>query len=400
MERALKILCLNAGSSSLKLALYDLAAGETRLLAAAVERIGAPQGRLWVRGDGDRMLVDAAGSFADARAAVAAALDALARVAREPLAAVGHRVVHGGPDHTGPERVDARLVATLRRLVPLAPLHLPAALDAIAAVATRFPDIPQVAAFDTAFHRRMPALAQRFPLPRRLWDHEIRRYGFHGLSYEYVVSAIGADRLGRAVIAHLGNGASLAAVRDGISVDTTMGLTPTGGVMMGTRAGDLDPGLLLYLMRERGLEVDDLERLVSHESGLLGVSGTTADMRTLLAARAHDARAADAVAMFCDRLRQAIGGLAAVLGGLDTLVFTGGIGEHAAPVRAETCAGLAHLGIRLDESRNAAGAEVVSADGAPCTVRVVATDEDLMIARHTRAVVAGAAPSSPAAPRA
>jgi acetate kinase len=236
----------------------------------------------------------------------------------------------------------------------------------------------------------MPELAQRFPLPRRLWDREIRRYGFHGLSYEYVVATLGADARGRLVVAHIGNGASLAAIRDGVPVDTTMGLTPTGGIMMGTRPGDLDPGLLLYLMRERGLDVAACERLLNEECGLLGVSGTTADMRTLLARRAEDPRAADAVAMFCASVRRAIGAFAAALDGIDTLVFTGGIGEHAAPVRAEICAGLGHLGIAIDAAANAAHGPVMSASHARCAVRVVATDEDLMVARHTRDVVVGA----------
>jgi acetate kinase len=233
----------------------------------------------------------------------------------------------------------------------------------------------------------MPAVAQRLPLPRALWDAGIRRYGFHGLSYEYVVQAVGAAALGRAVIAHLGNGASLAAVRDGRSVDTTMGFTPAGGCMMGTRPGDLDPGVLVHLLAQRGYDAAALERLVERESGLRGVSGLTADMQTLLTRRADEPAAGEAVELFCYSVRKHVGALAAVLGGLDTLVFTGGIGEHAAPVREEICRGLEHLGIRLDARRNAAHAAVVSAAESRCTVRVVPTDEDLMIARHTRAAL-------------
>ena len=378
------ILCVNAGSSSLKVALFDMGADETRVASAAVEAVGADEGRLRVhdaRGD----TTETRATFSDVRAALESALDRLALDAPD---AVGHRLVHGGPDHAAPEPIDDRVLAALRRTVSFAPLHLPVQLECIDAVASRFPGVPQVACFDTAFHRTMPPVAQRFPLPRRLFDDGIRRYGFHGLSYEYIVVTVGAAALGRAVIAHLGNGASLAAVRDGRSLDTTMGFTPTGGVMMGTRSGDLDPGILVHLARD-GYDAAALERVVDGEAGLLGVSGIASDMKTLLERRARDPHAAEAVELFCYEVRKAIGALAAVLGGIDTLVFTGGIGERGAPVRAEICAGLAHLGIRLDPDENAAHADVVSAPGGACTVRVVPTDEDRMIARHTRNVVWG-----------
>ena len=237
----------------------------------------------------------------------------------------------------------------------------------------------------------MPAVAQRLPLPRALRAKGIQRYGFHGLSYEYVVATIGAATLGRAVIAHLGNGASLAAVRDGLPVDTTMGFTPTGGLMMGTRSGDLDPGVLVHLLAHEGFDAGAIERLVDHESGLLGVSGTTSDMKALLETRATETHAAEAVELFCYVLRKHIGAFAAVLGGIDTLVFTGGIGERAAPVREETCRSLEHLGIRIDRERNARHDPIISAPGSACTVRTVRTDEDLMIARHTRALLARSA---------
>jgi len=383
---AWRVLCLNSGSSSLKFALYDLNDGEARLASGAVEQIGTGSGRLWLRDAGDRLLEDSPGRFPGARAAVQAALGALAALGAATPAAVGHRVVHGGPDHDAPERVAPPLLAALRRLVPLAPIHLPGAIEVIEAVAERFPDLPQVACFDTAFHRRMPEVAQRLPLPRALWDLGLRRYGFHGLSYEYIVQSVGAAVLGRAVIAHLGNGASLAAVRDGRPLDTTMGFTPSGGFMMGTRSGDLDPGVLLFLLG-RGYDGAALERLVDHESGLLGVSGMTSDMKTLLEQRAHEPLAAEAVEMFCYQLRKYVGMMAAVLGGLDTLVFTGGIGERAAAVRWEVCRGLAHLGLRLDPGRNDAHQPVVSTSDSACTVRVIPTDEDLLVARHTRAVL-------------
>jgi acetate kinase len=334
-----------------------------------------------------RLLGESPGDFADSRTAVDAAFAAMEGHGLPAPEAVGHRIVHGGAGHVRPERVDGRLLAALRRLVPLAALHLPAEIDAIEAVAARFPGLPQVACFDTAFHRRMPELAQRFPLPQALWEREIRRYGFHGLSYEYVVATVGAAGLRRAVIAHLGNGASMVAVRDGEPLDTTMGFTPAGGFMMGTRSGDLDPGVLLHLLAHEGWDAAALERLVDREAGLLGVSGTTADMRTLLERRAADPRAALAVEMFCYQARKHVGALAAVLGGLDTLVFTGGIGEQAAPVRREICEGLGHLGVRLDPGRNDAHAAVVSSPDSACTVRVVPTDEDVVIARHTYAVL-------------
>ena len=308
-----------------------------------------------------------------------------------PPVAVGHRVVHGGPDHTAPERVDALLLAALRRLVAFAPLHLPSAIQGIEAVAARFPGLPQVACFDTAFHRRMPEVAQRFPLPHDLWHEGIRRYGFHGLSYEYIVATLGAAAQGRLVIAHLGNGASLAAVHHGQPLDTTMGFTPTGGVMMGTRSGDLDPGVLVHLMHAKGYDVRQIEHLVNHQAGLLGVSGISPDMKTLLEQREREPHAAQAIELFCYQLRKHIGALTAVLGGLDILVFTGGIGERAAPVRWEVCRGLAHLGVDLDPQRNAVHADVISAPGSACMVRVIPTNEDLMIVRHTRTLLVSTA---------
>jgi acetate kinase len=377
----LRVLCVNSGSSSLKLALYE---DDTLIASSAVEGLGLDEGRLTVRDETGRVVRDERGAFRDARAALRATLAGAALFSPD---AVGHRIVHGGADHAAPERVTPQLLAALRTLVPLAPLHLPAALAAIDAVGAQFPGLPQIACFDTAFHRRMPAVAQHLPLPRALRAKGIQRYGFHGLSYEYVVATIGAATLGRAVIAHLGNGASLAAVRDGLPVDTTMGFTPTGGLMMGTRSGDLDPGILVHLLAHEGFDAGALERLVDHESGLLGVSGTTSDMKALLDTRPIDPRAAEAVELFCYVLRKHIGAFAAVLGGLDALVFTGGIGERAAAVREETCRGLEHLGIQIDRVRNARHDPVISAPGSSCTVRVVRTDEDLMIARHTRALL-------------
>jgi acetate kinase len=251
-------------------------------------------------------------------------------------------------------------------------------------VTHRFGEVPQVVCFDTAFHGTLPIFAKRFALPAPLFDAGVRRYGFHGLSYEYVVESLGAEALRRGILAHLGSGASMAAVRDGRSVDTTMGLTPTGGLVMGTRAGDLDPGLIVYLLEHRGFDVHTLDRLVNHEAGLLALSGTSSDMRRLVRERATDERAALAVGAFCYHARKAVGALTAVLGGLDALVFTGGVGEHAPEIREEICRGLEYLGIALDGARNARGDAIISSGASSCIVHVVATDEERMIARHTR----------------
>jgi acetate kinase len=387
MEHA--ILCLNAGSSSLKFAVYRMEdAAEERVFSGAAEEISGPQGKFWLRGDGDRVLADRHQQFADHGTAVAAMFAGLAEQGTKDFIAAGHRIVHGGPFFSSPQKVDVRLRDRLQELVPFAPLHLPSQIAIIDELSKRSPELPQVACFDTAFHRNLPDVARRFALPQKLGDEGVLRYGFHGLSYEFVVSKLGADLGRHAIIAHLGNGASMVALRDGAPVDTSMGLTPTGGFMMGTRSGDLDPGVILYLLRQ-GWTVEHLERLVDRESGLLGVSGLTSDMRTLLEKRGPDTGACLAVEMFCYQVRKFIGAYAAVLGGLDTLVFTAGIGERAAEVRAEICHGLEFLGVELDAAGNARHAEVISRAGSACTVRVVATDEDLMIARHTRRVLLG-----------
>lgn len=384
-----RVLCLNGGSSSLKLALWEVGSGERALLRGAVEGIGRARTRLWLRAPGGEAIAERALSADDHASAARALLEALAAHEGGALDAIGHRIVHGGPDHLAPTRVDEALLAALRAATPFAPLHLPAELATLEAATALHARTPQVVCFDTTFHRTMPAVARRLPLPRALWDRGVRRYGFHGLSYESIVDALGAARAGRLIVAHLGSGASLCALRDGVSCETTMGFTPTGGLMMATRSGDLDPGVLVHLMRADGLDADGLEALVARESGLRGVSGTSADMQALLEARGHDPAADEAVAMFCYGVRRQVGALAAALGGLDGLVFTGGIGQHAAAVRAEICAPLGHLGIALDPAANAAPAPVVSAASSRCVVRVVPTDEERMIARHTAALLAG-----------
>jgi len=311
---------------------------------------------------------------------------ALRKQGVERLEAAGHRIVHGGPKFISPQLIDEKLKAGLKELIPFAPLHLPDQVAMIEAVTTHFPELPQVACFDTAFHNRMPEVAQRFALPQELWEHGIRRYGFHGLSYEYVVGKLGSELGRRAIIAHLGNGASMVALKDGVPMDTSMGLTPTGGFMMGTRSGDLDPGVLIHLLKT-GYSADQLENLLDHRAGLLGVSGQSSDMKALLQKSQTSNAARMAVQMFGYQVRKYIGAYAAVLNGLDTLVFTGGIGERAAEVRAEICSGLEYLGVALDTAANNENAQVISQPGTKCTIRVVQTDEDLMIAHHTRNLV-------------
>jgi acetate kinase len=377
------LLVLNAGSSSLKFSLFR---DDDCLAEGAVEGIGQGTPRAWMKRPGEARR-ELAGQWTDHGAAVVGVFDLLAGRDLPRPEAVGHRLVHGGEDHVAPAKVTSALLAALRRVVPLAPLHMPSGLAGVEAVATRYPSLPQVVCFDTAFHHDLPEVAQHLPLPEKLPEASRHRFGFHGLSYEYVVERLGAAARGRVIIAHLGNGASMAAVRDGRSIDTSMGLTPAGGFMMGTRCGDLDPGVMVYLLREHGYDAESLDRLVNKESGLLGVSGATADMKVLLERRARDRDAALAVAMFCYQARKQIGAFAAALGGLDTLVFTGGIGERAAPVRAEICQELEHLGIRLDAARNGAHEEVVSTADSRVVVRVIVTNEDLMIARHSRALL-------------
>jgi acetate kinase len=384
-----RILTINTGSSSLKVALYEMGRGETRILSGEVERIGVPEGRLHVTDAHDVTLLDQRSDLADHGAALEALL-AWLKADRPDLnpSAVGHRVVHGGIHYQEPQRVTPEFIAILQGMVPIAPDHLPQSIRAMQVAIKAYPNLPQVACSDSAFHRHMPRIAQLYPLPRHFADEGLIRFGFHGLSYEYILQDLratapkGAE--GRILIAHLGNGASMTAVRGGIGIDTTMGFTPAGGLMMGTRTGDLDPGVLLYLLAERKMTPTALNELVNRQAGLLGVSGIGADMRDLLEREATDGHAADAVGLFCYQAKKYLGALATVLGGLDTLVFTGGIGEHAASVRLRICEGLEFLGIRIDPRRNETHEPVISPEGSSATVRVMRTDEDLMIARHTR----------------
>jgi acetate kinase len=308
------------------------------------------------------------------------------RIGHDTLIAVGHRVVHGGSKYWEPQRITPEMIGELRRLSPFDPEHLPEEILFIEAFHRRFPNLPQIACFDTAFHHDLPRVARLLAIPRRYEAQGVRRYGFHGLSYAYLMQELehlaGAKAANaRIILAHLGNGASMAAVLDGRSIDTSMAFTPAAGLVMGTRSGDVDPGLVAFLARSEQMTAPQFDRMVNHESGLLGISETSADMRDLLARETDDVRAAEAVALFCYQVKKWIGAFAAALGGVDTLVFAGGIGENAPPVRARICEGLGFLGIELSVSRNAVTAPVISTDASRVVVRVIRTDEELMIAK-------------------
>ncbi|AYO83047.1 acetate/propionate family kinase [Methylobacterium brachiatum] len=387
------ILVLNAGSSSLKFALYATGTAEI-LCRGGVSGIG---GAVKVAATGaEASFLDAAPPVAhdDHETAVAWLLDALRRTPRLAPGAAGHRVVHGGADLADPVRVDDAVLEALDRLVPLAPAHQPHNLAAIRAVGKAWPGLPQVACFDTAFHRTVPRLAQLFPIPHALTDEGIVRYGFHGLSYQHIAEVLpqiaGDGAEGRVIVAHLGHGASLCALKARRSVATTMGFTALDGLMMGTRSGAIDPGLVLHLIRERGLDPGAVADLLNARSGLLGVSGLSDDVRVLQ--DSADPRAAEALALFAYRAVREAGSLMAALGGLDALVFTAGIGERAPAVRAAICAGLAWAGIVLDETRNEAGAGRISRDGSGIAVYVIPADEEAPIARAVDRLVFGALP--------
>ena len=397
------VLTLNGGSSSIKFAVYELGAvggAPPRGLSGQLDRIGQPGARLTVRAAGGAPPSSQPVAAADQAAAGHFLVDWLAQQpALATVRAVGHRIVFGGAAHQAPEVVTPALLTDLKQLIAYDPDHLPTAIALIEAVAARYPQLRQVACFDTAFHQHLPRVAQQLPLPRRFEGRGLRRYGFHGLSYAYLLEELArqagpAAARGRVMLAHLGSGASLAAVLGGQSQDTSMGFTPAAGLMMGTRPGDLDPGIAAYLLQAERLTASQLNHLLNHESGLLGVSETSADMRQLLAAEATDVRAAEAVELFCYQARKWVGAYAAVLGGLDTLVFAGGIGEHAAEVRARICQGLEFLGIELDAGRNAAHAGLISAASSRVAVRVIPTDEAAHMAQQVRQLLRAEAAAS------
>ena len=381
-----RILTINGGSSSIKFTLFEAGDSLRSILEGAIERIGRPEASLRVKGTDPADTFSRPVAAPNHGAAVNALMDWLEdRAKGETLAAVGHRLVHGGAKYSQPLRITAEVFAELHRVSPFAPDHLPEEIRLAEAFQRRFPDLPQVACFDTAFHHDLPRVARLLPIPRRYEGQGVRRYGFHGLSYAFLMGEL--ERLagreaaqGRVILAHLGSGASLAAVRNNRSVDTSMSFTPAAGVPMSTRSGDLDPGLFGYLARTEGMDAKKFNEMVNFESGLIGISETSSDMRDLLKLETLDVRAAEAVALFCYQVKKWIGGFAAALGGLDTLVFAGGIGENAPEVRARICDGLDFLGIRLETTRNAGNEGVISVPSGPVEVRVIPTNEERVIA--------------------
>jgi acetate kinase len=381
------ILTINGGSSSIKFALFEAGGALRRILEGRIEGIGLPQGSFAVKGANSTDSFSRPVVAPEHTAAVAILMDWIAdRIGHGELAAVGHRVVHGGPKYWEPQRITPEIIVALHQLSPFDPEHLPEEILLTEAFQRRFPGLLQIACFDTAFHHDLPRVAHLLPIPRRYDAKGVRRYGFHGLSCAYLMEELGrvagAEAAnGRVIVAHLGNGASLTAVHRGRSMDTSMSFTPTAGVPMSTRAGDLDPGLVWYLEQVEHLDPQQFNTMVNSESGLLGVSETSSDMRELLEREGGDVRAAEAVALFCYQVKKWIGAYTAALGGLDTLIFAGGIGENAPEVRARVCDGLDFLGLELDTRQNAANAGVVSAKASRVIVRVMHTDEEWMIAK-------------------
>ena len=388
------VLALNAGSSRIKFGLFDISAPEPTLLCKGMLDEHEARPRLVVKSPAGEDLFetrreapDPAGGhlFAEVLAFIGD------RFGERSLRAVGHRIVHGGPDHSGPVALTDDITAKLEALTPLAPLHQPRCLAPVRTFAAIRPELTQIACFDTAFHHGLAPPASRFAIPGRFEAHGVRRYGFHGLSFEYVAGRLAeiAPELAakRTVIAHLGNGASLCALRDGRSIDTTMGLTPLDGLVMGTRCGTIDPGVLLYLQQHENMSLEEVQHLLYHESGLLGVSGISADMRTLLAS--DEVAAREAVDLFTFRAAQAVAMMATTLGGLDCLIFTGGIGEHARDIRGAIGERLAWMGVRIDTAANDAARERINDNGSAVDVFVIPTDEEMTIARHCAALIRG-----------
>jgi acetate kinase len=381
------VLTINSGSSSLRFAVFRDSGALERALTGKFDRLGLPDARLAYTDPRTGKKTETGLGQADHVACVQRLIGLLEQM--DPglaVDAIGHRIVHGGPRYLEPQQVDGEMLAELRRLSPFDPEHLPAEIAVMEAFAARFPGVPQIACFDTAFHRDMPRVAAMLPIPRRYEAQGVRRYGFHGLSYTYLLAEL--ERLagraaaqGRVILAHLGNGASMAAVREGRCMDTTMGFTPAAGLVMSTRTGDIDPGLVAFLARTEGMTAEQFHEMAITRSGLLGVSEISSDVRDLEARAASDIRAAEALALFCYQARKWIGALSSALGGLDTLVFAGGIGENAPGLRAQICEGLGFLGVELDAQRNKANDPIISTEASRVTVRVIRTDEELLIAQ-------------------
>lgn len=387
------VLAINSGSSSLRFALFKVGKSLPQILNGKFDRIGFPDAKLSftdvLANKSEERTIDAS----DHVACVPLLVELLEKITGvNAVSAIGHRLVHGGPRYRAPVCVDGAVLEELRRISPFAPNHLPDAIALMEVFAAKFPQVPQIACFDTAFHSTLPRVAKLLPIPRRYDAKGVQRYGFHGLSYSFLMQELqavaGAEAAnGRVILAHLGNGASMTAVRDGKSIDTSMGFTPAAGLVMSTRSGDLDPGLVSFLARTEQMTETQFDQMIHHESGLLGISETSSDIRDLLARETTDVRTAEAVALFCYQAKKWIGSFAAALSGLDTLVFAGGIGENNPSIRARICEGLDFLGIELNETCNAKNAPVISAPTGRVTVRIIRTDEELMIARSVCSIL-------------
>jgi acetate kinase len=388
-RKYVRVLTVNSGSSSLKFALYDMNQHEKLVLSGAVDGIGFSTSSFHIEDSEGKVLINQSYGISDHEVAVVKLLRWLAKYDyTKALDAVGHRIVHGGSKYYQPRLINSKLMEELHDLVPISPDHLPQELQVIRTISQYHPKVKQIVCFDTAFHRDMPVSAKLYALPRSLQNEGIVRYGFHGLSYEYILDELKNNvgknvANGRVIIAHLGSGASMVATNRGKSVETTMGFTPTGGLMMSTRSGDLDPGVILYLLRHKNLSPSEVANIVNKEAGLLGVSGISRSMEELLRTK-KNSNAKEAVDLFCYQAKKFLGSLAAVLGGLDTLVFTGGIGENSPPIRKRICENMESFGIILDSNRNNNNEPVISDDDSKTTVRVIKTNEQVMIARHTR----------------
>lgn len=379
------ILVINSGSSSLKFGIYEIDGEKESLrVSGSIDSIGGSGGKLKLKDGDGKPLSEKESDTKTLEDAFTAAVAALEGAGMAKPVAIGHRIVHGGPDLREHQKLTPDVLAALKQAVHFAPLHDPPAISIIEAAQREFGKVPQFVCFDTAFHKTLPEIAARYPLPLKYWEQGVLRYGFHGLSYESIMHALGKDLPSRTIAAHLGNGASLAAILDAKSIDTSMGLTPTGGIPMGTRSGDLDPGVVLWLLRS-GLSVDEAESLLNHDAGLKALSDGESDLRALTkAADAGDAAARLALDIFTRSIAKTIASYVVSLGGLDLLVFTGGIGENSAPVRRQVCSQLKFLGITIDDAKNLANEDVISAGEAKVVVKVIAADEDGQIARHTR----------------
>ncbi|MFY9688900.1 MAG: acetate/propionate family kinase [Candidatus Acidiferrales bacterium] len=386
------ILTINRGSGTLKAGLYKATDSPTLVASIKVDRAGTPEARIKIADASKKTLLDSSVQEAGANSDLSAVLKWLKNSNYiSHLAGIGHRLVHGGPHYTESQRITPEVLAELEKIAPLDPDHTPQAIQNIRFFSDRLPHTPQIGCFDTAFHATLPKVARTYALPRKFYDEGLRRYGFHGLSCEYILQQLRATdpalAVGRLIIAHLGNGASMTAVNNGKSVDTSMGFTPLEGLVMGTRSGDIDPAAVIYLDQHDRLSPRDIDALLNKQSGLLGVSGTSSDMRDLLEKEARDEHAAEAVALFCYRAKKYVGAYAAALGGLDALIFAGGIGENAPPVRERVCAGLDFLGLEIDPAANRSNAPVISSARTHVKIKVIKTDEDIVIAQHVLAIV-------------